>query len=154
MTKDIRIDGLAPLIRKLDTLQKLEKIKPALRASAVHVKGKISKYPRSSEANVPNQRRWYERGYGSRWMRRDGSIGGKKTSETLGKRWAVREERGGMTQIIGNNASYAVFVQDKDEQAAFHALRGWSTAQQVAQDETPVVIRFVQDEIDKILNQP
>ena len=152
MSTNIEIRGLDKLLKKIDNLGQLEGVKAGMKAAAVHIQGKISKYPPSSDANRPGKR-WYERGYGSKWTRKDGSIGGKKTSETLGKRWATSSRDRGLTQVIGNNASYAPFVQDAEKQAAFHKQRGWSTAQGVVDDETETVVKFIQDEIDKALNR-
>ena len=147
------IRGLDRLVIKIDNLRSLRAVKAALRASAVHVKGKIARYPQASEANDPSQRRWYERNYGPRWRRRDGSIGGRKTSQTLGKRWAISERNQGLTQVIGNNADYAPFVQDADRQAWFHKQRDWPTAQGVLEDETPTILRFIEDYVEKDLQK-
>ena len=114
------IKGMKKLTRKLDTLAKLKGAKRGLKAGAVHVKGKIAQYPPSTTANSPGNPtgRWYERGYGPRWLRkRKGGVGGRKTSETLGRKWATRSLNSGLTQMIGNNASYAEFVHDAEEQA-------------------------------------
>jgi len=148
----IKINGLDELTAKLKKLEDLQAIAPALRAGALHVKGKIATYPPSSEANTPNQRRWYERGYGSKWMRADGSIGGKKTSENLGRKWTIGERNAGLTQVVGNNVSYGPFVQDAESQAAFHKARGWKTVQDVVASETDKVIAMISQELDKILS--
>jgi len=119
MTTAVRIEGLDKLMGKLERLKDLQPVKTALKAAAEHVKGKIAQYPPATSANSPAQRRWYERGYGPRWRRADGSIGGRKTSETLGKKWTTRATSGGLGQIVGNNVSYGPFVQG-DQQASFH----------------------------------
>jgi hypothetical protein len=90
MSEPIR--GMNKLLRKLNSLRELRGAKRGLRAGAVHIKGKIAIYPNSSEANTPGQRRWYERGWGAKWTRKDGSIGGRKSSETLGRRWTTDSE--------------------------------------------------------------
>jgi len=147
----VKINGLEEITAKLKKLEDMKAIVPALRAGALHVKGKIATYPPSSEANTPNQRRWYERGYGSKWMRADGSIGGRKTSEMLGRKWTIGERNAGLTQVVGNNASYGPFVQDAESQAAFHGRRGWKTVQDVAASEADTVIEFIKKEVDKVL---
>ena len=153
MSAKIRIKGMKELMAKIDTLEQMEGVRRAMRAAGVHVKGKASEYAPSSEANQPNQRRWYERGYGSRWLRADGSVGGLQTSETLGKRWTNRERNRGLTQVIGNNASYGPYVQDADFQAAFHKRRGWKTTQTVVKEESDRVTKFLVDAIDDILEE-
>jgi len=151
MTDTIVIKGLDQLTKKIKNIEGLKPVIAALRAGALHVKGKIAPYPPPSIANSPSQKRWYERGYGPRWHRVDGSLGGRKTSETLRKKWAIGERDGGLTQIVGNNVSYGPFVQG-DRQAAFHRERGWKTTDQVAEEEAETVNKFVQEHIEKALS--
>lgn len=149
----IQINGVSELIQKLERLERLSFLYPAIAAATLHVKGKIAKYPPSSEANTPNQRRWYQRGYGSKWMRRDGSVGGSKTSETLGRKWTTETANGGLTGVVGNNVSYGPYVQDAEKQAAFHAARGWKTTDQVADEEQKRVGQFILQAIEKALEE-
>ena len=41
----IRIEGLDKLMKKVKSLEQLEAVKGGIAAAAVHVKGKIAKYP-------------------------------------------------------------------------------------------------------------
>ena len=145
----VKIEGLEPLLRKLDNLEDLKKIKPTLKAGAVHIKGAIAKYPPESIANMPANPggRWYERGFGTR------TATGRtyKTSETLGRNWSVASRDRGFTQVVGNSASYGPFVQSAEKQAKIHGKRGWKTDQQVIDEETDTVLDFVKDKVDKIL---
>jgi len=151
MTDTITIKGLDKLTKKIKNIEGLKPVIAALRAGATHIKGKIAKYPPATSANSPSQRRWYERGYGPRWRRIDGSLGGRKTSETLGRKWTIGERDGGLTWIVGNNVTYGPFVQG-DKQAAFHRERGWKTTDQVAEEEADTVNKFVQEHIEKALS--
>ena len=148
----IQIRGLDRITKKLNNLQELKAVRTALKAAALHVKGKVAQYPEESEANRPRKGGWYERGYGRKWYG-----GGKKTSETLGRKWTTAERDGGLTQVIGNNVSYGPFVQgpdkDKDHRAWFHKKRGWKTTQEVAEQESKTVVEFVQSEVEKVLNK-
>ena len=98
----------------------------------------MSDYPPPSEANKPRgwgsaigiasrkaQNRWYERGYGPRWVRKDGSWGGRKTSAQLEHSWNVASK--GWGAIVGSDAPYSPAVQHYKEQAWFHKARGWVT---------------------------
>ena len=145
----IRIEGLGRLQGKMRKLDDLQGVKNAMRAAALHVKGKIAKYPPASEANRPSETgRWYERGYGMRWPG-----GGKKTSEMLGRKWTIGQRDAGLTQVIGNNVSYGVYVQDDEHQARFHKRRGWKTIQMIAEEEADRVNEFIKDAVDKILKR-
>ena len=147
----VQVQGLEALQRKIGGLATLRTVRVGLKASASHVKGKIARYPPATIANSPGNPagRWYERGYGPKWQTRAG-IHGRKTSETLGRRWTISEQDNGMTQVIGNNVSYGPYVQG-EKQARFHQARGWKTVQDVAESENDEVLRFVQREIDRQL---
>ena len=150
------IKGMNKLLRKLDTVAKLRGAKRGLKSGALHVKGKIAKYPPSTTANSPGNPtgRWYERGYGPRWLRkRKGGVGGRKTSETLGRKWATASLNSGLTQRIGNNASYAPYVHDAEKQAKIHGQRGWKTDEQVLREEGDQVLEFIQHEVEKELSR-
>lgn len=152
-TTTITIEGLEEVLEKIKTLGELKHFIAAMKASAEHIKGTVDVYPPESEANIPYQRRWYERGYGPKWMRADGSIGGRKTSKMLNRSWTISQENGGLTQIVGSNVKYGPYVMDENKQASFHKARGWKTIQTVAKEETPRILQFIKDEIDKIINR-
>jgi hypothetical protein len=100
----------------------------ATKAIALQVENEIAPYPPATEANSPGnpKGKWYERGYGPRWQRKDGSVGGSKTSQMLGRRWGIRPF-GRIGTLVGNTATYAPFVHSQEDQAAFHGRRGWKT---------------------------
>jgi len=154
MSTTIKINGMDELLKKINTLEQMDGVKNAMRAAALHVKGKIAEYPPESEANRPGRiPSWYERGWGTKWNLAGGGTGGIKTSETLGRRWTIGKRDNGLTQVIGNNASYGPQVQDERNQAPFHKRRGWKTIQDVAKDETDEVLKFIKDEVEKILER-
>lgn len=149
MAATVETIGMDQVIKRIDTVADVKRVSTGLRAAALHVKGKIAKYPPKTIANSPSEMRWYERNYGPRWRRKDGSIGGRKTSESLGKKWTDTTENSGLTVIVGNNVSYAPYVQDEEKQASFHKARGWKTAQGVVRDEMDTIMRFVTSYLDK-----
>lgn len=90
---------------------------------------RLEDYP--AEPTPADPDRWYERGYGPRWRRPDGTIGGQETSEHLGASWTVKPRPWGA--VLENRASYAAVVQGAD-QSAQHADTGWLTDEQFAAD--------------------
>jgi hypothetical protein len=146
---EIEIVGLERLLQKIENLGQLKHVAAALKAGATHVKGKIAQYPPASEANMPGQARWYERGYGMRYA----SGRGKRTSETLGRKWTIASRDGGLTQVVGNDVSYGPYVQSAKFQARIHAKRGWKTDEQVLDEEQDTVANFVLDEVRKVLRK-
>jgi hypothetical protein len=89
MADTIEIRGLDEVLKRLKNVRDLTGVKAALKAGALHVQGKINKYPPETAANDSSLPRWYERNYGPRWRRKDGSVGGRKTSQMLSKSWTI-----------------------------------------------------------------
>lgn len=157
MPTSVRIEGLDKLRAALGELGAAKALRPILTAAVLHLKGLIAVYPPSSEANKPRSfvskgnNRWYERGFGSKWARKDGSTGSAQTSETLGRSWTEAVDPAGKWAQVGTRASYAPLVQDRDEQAAFHKDRGWQTAQDVLDDNTDDIVGKIADAVSDTL---
>lgn len=141
----IELDGLEEILRNVDSIAKLEGLQAALLAGGEQVKRKVVVYPPQTMANSPDNPtgRWYERTYGPRWRRRDGSVGGSPTSEDLKHSWNVQAI--GQTVVVGTDTTYAPYVHDKEKQAKFHKDRGWKTIQDIGEQEAPTIIRFISD---------
>jgi len=145
----LEIRGLDELNKQLGKVEAALRLAPILRAAALAIKDKVARYPRSTMANSPMARTWYERGFGPKWYRRDGSVGGSRTSETLGRRWTTRASA--TEARVGNNASYAPFVQGRGTQAQFHARRGWRTLEDVGEQEGARIIKRVEQAIARAI---
>jgi len=74
--------------------------------------------------------------------------GGK--SEMLGKSWSVTvaANRDGVVGEIGNNTSYAPWVQG-DKQARFHTARGWKTLDTALEESMEDINGFFEDALDE-----
>lgn len=153
----IKLENAQSILDKLGKLQALRWIKGLLRAAAEDVKGTVARYPPATEANAPRgwrpggNNRWYERGFGPRWVRKDGSVGGRQTSQTLGRRWTTRV--GDTWALIGNAASYAPYVHDADRQAWFHKRRGWPTIQDAGERAMEQLLAKAEQEVERIWNE-
>lgn len=128
---DVSIRGDDALIIKL-SVDLQEAVLPATVAIAAEIEHRLAPYPAATEANSSANSRWYERGYGPRWRLKDGGVGGKKTSEMLGRRWERR--RIALGTVLENMASYSRFVHSKAFQARFHGQRGWRVEKDVIQE--------------------
>jgi hypothetical protein len=154
MSNVIRVEDEDVLLHKLAMLADPEAYAAAGRAGGLHLKAVLAKYPPSTDANAPGPypKHWYERGKGPRWALAGGGINGRDSSETLGRKWNVRQENQGTRTIVGNNANYGPFVQSKEKQTGFHAERGWLTVEEVSQKEGPAVLKFFIEQVKKILH--
>lgn len=151
MTELIEIRGLDKLAINLAVIKNKRVIQGAIKSASAHIARVVKVYPPSSDANNPNSRQWYERGWGSKWRVRSGEIHGSKSSKDLRAQWTTATENDGLTGIIGNNVSYAPYVHDPDDQTWYHKARGWKTTEQVAQQEADVVVNMISAAIARAL---
>lgn len=156
--KTIRIEGMDKLRAALGALEASKAIVPVLKAALLHLRGKISVYPQETEANKPKttfvpkgNNSWYERGYGSKWVEKDGTIDGRQTSQTLGRSWTEAVDAAGKWASLGAKATYGPYVQDADSQTAAHKKHGWVTAQDVIDDNERDVLDMIGEYVDDIL---
>jgi hypothetical protein len=152
----IEIKGMKEALAKLDRATSDAVIHRILTGGSRHLMGKIKPYAPSSEANQPRswtskgRNSWYQRGYGSKWVRKNNSIAGRQSSEQLEQNWSIRVEK--YQARVGNNASYGPYVQGK-EQASFHKARGWKTTDQVVDEEREPIVQFAKREVDRELSK-
>ena len=150
------IRGDVELRRKLAQLKDMKAIEPALKASAMYVKGKISKYPagnqhRPQEFVSDKQRRFFF------WALKNGIIevpyrrGQSPGSEDHGQSWTIQGMKGGLQQIIGSDTSYGPLLQDELLQTAYHRATGWKTTYTVMVEEEEEVLQFIKRAVDKLL---
>ena len=154
-TVTIQIEGIDAVVDKLNTIEQLRGFQAALTQVGQHVRDKIKTYPQSTDANSPRdfvpggKNTWYQRGYGPKWVRKDGTVGGRKTTEFLKQSWGVQATN---TQVvIGTKVTYAPYVHDEETQADFHKRRGWKTVQTIAKEEEPAVRAFVESYLEKLM---
>lgn len=153
----IQIKGIDKLLIKFDGIEPA--IKRGVKASALHIKGRVAEYPQATAANAPKtyssggNNNWYVRGWGGKWALKGGGWHGRKSSENLGRKWTIVSTNNGLTAKIGNNVSYGKWVQSPEFQARALERIGWKTTEQVAEDERLNVERFIRGEIDKALKK-
>ena len=146
-----QIIGDKELQAKLRRISDLSFLRPVISSEVTYVAGKISFQPNAPSKNKSPGNSWYDRGYGPRWMRRDGSINGSQTSEDLPGSWkgkATSNTRG----IIGNDASYAKWVQGPQQSAIMKKI-GWKTTDTVVDEESEKVLKSIQKAVDNELRK-
>ena len=151
MTNSVEVKGMDAWIRRLQKAGDLSQLRGTMQAATLMLQNEIAEYPPESEANVPYQRRWYERGFGPRWTRRDGSMGGIRTSQTLGRKWTTYVSPNGLQGVVGNNVTYGPYVQSKAKQARFHKARGWKTDEEVIKNQRPAIVQLFKGAIERLL---
>lgn len=160
MAEQIRIEGIDKLVKSLGAIQAKKVLKAVITAGALSLKGRVAKPAPSTKANLPKQPgegSWYERGFGNKYARKSGGIGGKRTSERLGASWAIRVSP--LSAEVGNKAKYAPWVQSsrriggRGPQTSFHRKNGWTVLEDEARRELPRIEKRMQDFINKQIGQ-
>lgn len=127
MTLSIRIEGLDRVQRMLGT-DFAPAMQAATKAIALQVQNEIAPYPSATIANSPSNPsgRWYERGYGPKWRTKKGETHGRRTSQTMNRRWGIKRS-GPIGHVLGNAADYSGYLHSRRLQARWAARRGWTT---------------------------
>ena len=110
----------------------------------------VAAYPPEGPWNRPRREKpWYQRHFGPRWYRADGSIGGRNTSELLQKSWKRRAARD--QARIWTNVTYAPYLLDEARQVHWARSHGWKTTKEIAARwERERLARVVEDALRKM----
>lgn len=145
------LNGYDEAMRKLsgETLKAV--CEKALKRFAEELKIRAIPYPPEGPWNTPAPypARWYQRQFGPRWMKADGTYGGRNTSERLQKSWVV-ETRSWAEVVLGNEASYADYVQGSQQQP-YHAAHGWKRVDEIAAEQAGLWTEIFGEEIERAL---
>lgn len=98
---------------------------------------------------------WYQRGFGTRYKRKDGTTGGRNTSQKLQKSWRTEVQRKDeFTASAFTDVTYAPFLLDETRRVHWAAGHGWQTLADIEKDYTPrfekIVLKELDDQIDKL----
>jgi hypothetical protein len=147
----ISLEGMAPLLAKIARVEQLRRVKAAMRAAALHIQGKIATYPGPGHRPQPFKSDKQRRGFFYHLRHGDIEVpyrrGSSPGSQKLGSRWTIAASNNGLTQTIGNNASYGPLVQGPQTQTAYHATTGWKTTDQVTRQEEATIVSYLEQAI-------
>ena len=148
---EINSTGIPELTARLREAGQPERIFAAIKAGALHLVNSLREYPQQPHRPQPFVSDKQRRGFFARLRRGEIEVpyrrGQSPGSESLKHRWTSEAILGGYGQQIGNNASYARLVQDRDKQTKYHQQTGWPTYQDVQEREGDNVIKLVEREI-------
>lgn len=147
----LKIEGIEELLKKLDNIAAMRRVKASVKQAGVFLKGKVAEYPAVSRR--PNPRIKLDpkvrRGYFYHLKHGDIEVpyrrGSSPGSQKLGQSWNVRTRNSGWSAIIGTGVSYARLVQDSAKQASYHRQTGWITTKQAAQLYGKQAVDYVKD---------
>jgi len=125
----------------------------------LEVKDLASAYPVAGRWNsAPGTRgdnRWYQRGYGTRWLRNDGSYGGNNTSQRLQQSWQTEVQRTSeFTASAFTDVTYAPYLLDEDKpRVRWSESHGWQSLDEIQEQYEPRFEKLVLDEVDDQINK-
>lgn len=119
-------------------------------AAAYPVAGRWNSAPGTKGDN-----RWYQRGFGSRWLRKDGTFGGSNTSQRLQQSWNTEVQRQDeFTASAFTDVTYAPYLLDEEKPRVNWAQsHGWQSLDEIQEDYAPHFERAVLDEVDDQINK-
>ena len=136
----IHVEGAAELIKRIDTIAGMMRVKSAIATAATMLKGYVSEYPGHTSRPNPLLRGDSDKAKRMRagffYHLNAGNISvpykrGGSGSEKLGQSWNVRMSNQGFRAVVGTNVSYAQLVQSDAKQTAYHRVTGWPTPDDV-----------------------
>lgn len=158
----IRIEGADELIKRIDSIYAMRRVKAAIRQAAVFLEGKVKEYPAESHRPNPMLRgnsakaRRMRAGFFARLNKGKIEVpyrrGQSPGSEKLGQSWTTRTENSGFRAIVGTGVSYARLVQDSAKQASYHRQTGWLTTRQAEMLYGKQAINIVEQAIQREVN--
>lgn len=158
MSVTISVEGGAELIAKLNTLEKMQRVRSAIVKEAYYLAGKLRVYPQKVQMANPLIKSNDKVRRGFFYHLKHGNITvpyarGSGKSERLGARWSVASESQGWRAVVGNNASYASLVQG-EKQTGQHAASGWLTVEKAEQEYSAGIIaritRALEEEVANV----
>jgi hypothetical protein len=147
---EITVQGAADLARKLNVNIRRE-LQPAMVAIGAVLQGIIAPYP--AAPSYTGRKRWYERGYGQRWLRKDGTKGGIKTSQFLNRSWAVEPDTVTNGALVTNKATYSPWLHLQQKQTKVAERIGWITDRDGIRraEQSGDIVRVVEKALSNIL---
>lgn len=114
-------------------------------AAGYPIEGAWNRYPGTKGKGV-----WYQRQFGTRYKRKDGSTGGNNTSQKLQKNWFTEvQRRDEFSASAFTNVTYAPFLLDPDRRVSWASGHGWQSLDEIERDYTPRFEKLILDDIDK-----
>jgi hypothetical protein len=156
-TESVTFKGDRKVLNRLKKAGDNKRLRAAVTAAAIHVKGKVAIYPPRKLGRAGNfvsarQKRQFagmvRQGYRDFPYKR--GISGR--SERHGQSWTYTTAGSGLSATVGSDTSYGQLLQSPKHQTAFHRAGGWKTIEEVMKEEQPKVLAFFKAELDRALS--
>jgi hypothetical protein len=118
-------------------------------AAGYPVAGKWNRAPGTRGDNV-----WYQRGFGTRWLKQDGTYGGNNTSKNLQQSWRTEvQKRDEFSASAFTEVNYAPFLLDPEKRVRWAERHGWQSLDEIEKEYTPRFEKLILDEVDKQIEE-
>jgi len=146
------LDGVLKRIKEVIT-DKQSRRRLLLRA-VLELKDLTAAYPVAGAWNsAPGAKgdgQWYQRNFGTRYSRKDGTTGGRNTSQKLQKNWRTEIQRKDeFSASVFTEVTYAPFLLDPTKRVHWAAGHGWQSLDEIEKDYMPRFEKLALEEIDK-----
>lgn len=98
--------------------------------------------------------KWYQRKFGPRYLRMDGTFGGRNTSENLQTSWRNTIADDAYSASTSTGVSYAPYLYDPDKRVHWAQAHGWQTVDEIADNYAPRFAELVGEAIDEQARKP
>lgn len=156
-TESVTFKGDRKVLNRLKKVGDNKRLRTAVTAAAIHVKGKVAIYPPRKLGRAGNfvsnkQKRQFAAmvRMGVREFPYKRGISGR--SERHGQSWTYTTAGSGLSATIGSDTSYGKLLQSPKHQTEFHRAGGWKTTAEVMREEESKVLAFFKAELDRALS--
>jgi hypothetical protein len=110
--------------------------------------------PWNRDPGTKGNHRWYQRKFGARYKRKDGTTGGRNTSQNLQTSWKSQLADDDYSVSTFTEVTYAPYLYDPAQRVGWAAEHGWQDVNQIAENYAPRFVELVGEEIDKQAAKP
>lgn len=114
------------------------------RAMAEPDLGKWNNPPGTNNNNI-----WYQRRWGTRWLKKDKTFGGRNNSQDFRNSWQTEVQRADtFTASTFTEVTYAPGLLDNENRFSWAGEHGWRTLDEIADGYQPRFVELVLAEVD------
>ncbi len=154
MSKALTFDPkLTELLKKINAvITDKDARRRLLNRAILELKDLASAYPEAGKWNsapgTNNDGRWYQRNFGTRYQRKNGTISGRNTSQRLKENWRI-DLQGNSIASTYTEVTYAPYLLDPAQQVHWASPHGWQNLDEIEDEYAPRFEEIALEEIDK-----
>ncbi len=156
----IEIEGLGPILKKIDSLGKPAVFKTPMKQSMEYLMGKLGdEVPKAPGAFTALATEGQRKAYWAK-VSKDPSMhgpGGYQRTHDTRRGWKYKISDGGRTGRIGNQMPGAPYLygapDSRQRQTRYHARSGWPRVDLVAKKAAPIIVGYFQKALERAMKK-